>query len=349
MQRTAEVTDVMIVDPEIYLKPIRDAEPCGEPLDYDLSFLELEMAARGKPGQELGSAVIAPEPPNWSEVIRLAAELSTRSKDLRIALLVVRAALNIDGLAGFGHALEILAVYVERYWPGLHPRPDPEDGDDQTVRLNALANLCDPEGLLDELRRVPLTQSRMFGNFSLRDWVEAQRSAAAGGLLVDPDVVTIENSFRDTARDVLEASSAAFGTMLGVIARLDEGTRAHVGIAQAISFDPLIELLLQMRSIVDEHRTASAADIPSEVGAVPDATAYPQEIRDRNDIVGILDRICRWYRTNEPASPVPVLLERAKRLVARDFMALLLELAPEGVAQFRALAGLTADGEARGN
>ena len=71
------------------------------------------------------------------------------------------------------------------------------------------------------------------------------------------------------------------------------------------------------------------------------------DIRDRNDIVGMLDRICRWYRANEPSSPVPPLLERAKRLVAKDFMALLLELAPEGAAQFRALAGLTAEGEQR--
>jgi type VI secretion system protein ImpA len=64
------------------------------------------------------------------------------------------------------------------------------------------------------------------------------------------------------------------------------------------------------------------------------------DIRDRGDIVAALDRICRWYARNEPASPVPALLERVKRLVSKDFLNLLMELAPDGVGQFRHLAGL---------
>ncbi len=40
---------------------------------------------------------------------------------------------------------------------------------------------------------------------------------------------------------------------------------------------------------------------------------------------------------------MPALLERAKRLVSKDFMALLLELAPEGAAHYRSIAGLAAD------
>src|SRR5260221_8773182 len=111
--------DMTILETEIYLKPISDAEPCGEPLDYDLSFLELEMSARGKPAQELGSSIVAAEPPNWNEVDRLAGELSTRSKDLRIAVLAARAALNLEGLAGFGRGLEALAAYIENYWADL--------------------------------------------------------------------------------------------------------------------------------------------------------------------------------------------------------------------------------------
>ena len=105
-----------IPDIDVYLKPISDAEPCGEALDYDLSFLELEMAARGRPAQELGSSVVVAEPPNWSEVDRLAGELSSQTKDLRVAVLAARAALNLEGLAGLRRGLEGLAIYVENYW-----------------------------------------------------------------------------------------------------------------------------------------------------------------------------------------------------------------------------------------
>ncbi|MET1027126.1 MAG: type VI secretion system protein TssA [Dongiaceae bacterium] len=334
-----------ILDSEIYLKPISDAEPCGEALDYDLSFLELEMAARGKPGQQLGSAVIADEPPNWAEVARLADELSLRSKDLRIAVLGARASFNLEGLAGFGRALEPLAVYVERYWPDVHPRPDAEDGDDETVRINALADLCDPEGVLAELRRMPLTQSRIFGNFSLRDWLESKRPAADGSPPPEKDLAAIESSFQDTPFDILEARSRDLGAVLEVVTRIDKGAKERINSLQAVRFDPIIEALQQMLHAVDEHRPAPIADMPSDATGGAASATTSHEIRDRNDIIGMLDRICRWYRTNEPASPVPALLERTKRLVSKDFMALLLELAPAGATQFRALAGLSAEGE----
>jgi type VI secretion system protein ImpA len=61
-------------------------------------------------------------------------------------------------------------------------------------------------------------------------------------------------------------------------------------------------------------------------------------------VIGLLDRICQWYRTNEPSSPVPILLERAKQMVSRDFIELLMELAPDGAPQFRNVAGLRSPG-----
>jgi type VI secretion system protein ImpA len=343
-----------ILDLDVYLKPISDAEPCGEALDYDLSFLELDMAARGKPAQELGSSVVAAEPPNWNEVDRLAGELSSQTKDLRIAVLAARAALNLEGLTGFRRGLEALAIYIETYWEELHPRPDDEEeADDQTVRLNALANLCDPEGLLSELRRVPVAQSRVFGNFAFDVYQEAQRSAAGETPSSGSDIINIESSFRDTPAELLETWSTELRGALEQITRIDKGVRTHVDAVQAVRFDPLSELLQQMLHVVDEHRP-EAAEAGSEAtgtegAAQPGARAPAGEIRDRNDIVSMLDRICRWYRVNEPASPVPALLERTKRLVAKDFMALLVELAPEGAAQFRALAGLTAEGAPHGS
>jgi len=331
-----------ILNRDQYLKPISDAEPCGDALDYDLSFLELEMASRGKSAQEIGAAWVAGEPPNWAEVARLSRELGNRSKDLRVAVLAARAGLNLDGLARFRDALDGLAIYVETFWAAVHPRPDAEDGDDDTVRFNVMANLCDPEGLLAELRRTPLTESRMFGKASLRDHVEAQRTDPA----VVPDTATIESSFLDTERDILEARSADLRAILETATRLDTALQSHSGTAEAIRLSPLLDVLRQMQALVDDHLPSQPVAVAPS-GTAPAAPAS-LDIHDRNDIIVMLDRMCRWYRVNEPGSPVPAMLERVRRLVSKDFMALLLELAPEGAAQFRAIAGLTADGEHRG-
>ena len=46
-----------------------------------------------------------------------------------------------------------------------------------------------------------------------------------------------------------------------------------------------------------------------------------------------------YYERHEPSSPVPLLLKRAKRLVAKDFMEILRDLAPDGVDQAERISG----------
>jgi len=55
------------------------------------------------------------------------------------------------------------------------------------------------------------------------------------------------------------------------------------------------------------------------------------EIRSRADVVMMIDRICAYYEAHEPSSPVPLLLQRARGLVDKRFIDILLELAPNGL------------------
>ncbi|RFB86574.1 hypothetical protein B5K11_28540 [Rhizobium leguminosarum bv. trifolii] len=327
-----------MLDADHLLKPIRDGNACGDALDYDLSFLELEIASHGKPHQQIGDSIATEEAPNWTEVWRLGLDLSARTKDLRVGILLTRSALSQFGFPGLSQGLELLAAYVELYWSELHPRPDPEDDGDQTVRLNALASLCDLSGILAEIRQVPLTASRQFGAFTLRDWAGALRSQSA-----EVDRSTIELAFTDTDPLHLEQISTGLDASLAAATDLDASVRRHVASDEAVRFDPLIVLLTQAKDLVDVHR--KRAQPAAAASPLPDSSKapYPDVIRNRDDVVEILGRICHWYQVNEPASPLSALLERAQRLVSKDFMALVKELAPEGVAQYRSIAGLAVD------
>jgi type VI secretion system protein ImpA len=66
-------------------------------------------------------------------------------------------------------------------------------------------------------------------------------------------------------------------------------------------------------------------------------------INNRNDVIRALDLICDYYRLQEPSSPIPLLLRRAKLLVKKDFLEILQELAPDGLAQAQALRGSESD------
>jgi len=69
------------------------------------------------------------------------------------------------------------------------------------------------------------------------------------------------------------------------------------------------------------------------------APAALRAINSRGDVIRAIDLICAYYAQHEPSSPVPILLERAKRLVAKDFMDILRDLAPDGVAQLEMIRG----------
>ncbi len=60
-------------------------------------------------------------------------------------------------------------------------------------------------------------------------------------------------------------------------------------------------------------------------------------------MIRALDKVCEYYRRTEPSSPVPFLLERAKRMAAMDFVELMRELAPDGLKQATNVMGVSPD------
>ena len=62
---------------DAWLEPLGDPS-CGEDLEYDNDFLELNKAAEGKPETQFSSA----EPPDWGGVKDKAEELFSRTRDI---------------------------------------------------------------------------------------------------------------------------------------------------------------------------------------------------------------------------------------------------------------------------
>ena len=47
-----------------------------------------------------------------------------------------------------------------------------------------------------------------------------------------------------------------------------------------------------------------------------------------------------FFRRHEPSSPVPLFVDRAKRLVSKDFLEVLADVAPDALASARSAGGL---------
>jgi type VI secretion system protein ImpA len=77
------------------------------------------------------------------------------------------------------------------------------------------------------------------------------------------------------------------------------------------------------------------------VGAAATAGAgVPGAIRSREDASRALDAVAEYFRTTEPSSPLPLLLERARRLIACDFLQVLAELVPDAVSDAKRVGGI---------
>jgi type VI secretion system protein ImpA len=319
--------------------------PCGDNLEYDAAFMELEQAAKPKAEQQFGSTVIPGEEPDWVEIRKLALGLLDRTKDLRVYDQLLRASVKLDGMAGLSSSLKLLRSVLDLYWDGLHPQLDPDDDLDPTARVNIIAGLTDPSTVLRSVREAPLVSSRTFGRFSLRE-IGSDVPAEA-----QPDAATVNAAFLDVALETLQETAAAVRSAMDDVRGIEAVITDKVGASNAPDLSALGTMLRDAARVLDARlssRGVGAEEVAGEevaeeggvpTGSRPAGVSAPGQIASRDDVLRTLDRLCDYYARYEPSSPVPVLLLRAKRLVPLSFMDILQDLIPDAVSMAQVYTG----------
>ncbi|MDS4031058.1 MAG: type VI secretion system protein TssA [Candidatus Contendobacter sp.] len=345
-----------VIDIEELLSEIAAAAPCGEDLEYDPAFAEMEELAQETPERQYGDTIIPAEPPDWRGVRKTALTLFERTRDLRVAVYLTRALLHVDGLAGFADGLALVDGLIERYWDTVYPQLDPEDDNDPTLRINTIVALCDPEATLRVLREAPLISSRVLGRFSLRD------VQIAAGVLTPvatddqaelPTQAKIDGAFQEVGPENAQAVAVVVAEAMARVERIEARLTDQIGVTQAPDLSALTGVLKEIRQalaeqlqrqgagLADEAPAAEATDMGlSEGGGGGGQRLVVGEIASRDEVIRMLDKICEYFNRYEPSSPVPFLLKRARNLVAKDFMAILNDLAPGGTEQVNLIFGI---------
>ncbi len=346
------------LDVAAWLGAVSDGSPAGPNLEFDAAFGALSRAAQGKPEQQYGNTIIAAEEPDWKEVQAQATSLLERSRDLRVLGHLAVARLHLGGLPDYAEVLALTRQLVETRWDEIHPQLDPEDDNDPTLRANALLHFAHGGLILKCLRDMPLANSPRLGHYSWRD------VAAATGLIPNNDPKTINetvirSAFQDSNPEGLailrQAADTAAGEADAIIAAFEE----RAGPGTSPDFSELTKLLRQMAQAIQRYMPLLAAE-PAEVTPEPEAEAEPggavtertvaqrpgvvtaaslTEVTTRADALRLLDLACQYYQRFEPSSPLPMLIERARRLADKDFLDILRDLAPDGLGQAQIVIG----------
>lgn len=330
-------------DPENFIGPLEKAGPSGPNLEYDGEFQELERAQVGRPEQVIGNTVKPGVEPDWTDVQRRAEALLTRTRDLRVAVVLTIASLKTLGFSGLAAGLTVIRGLLERQWETVHPQLDADDENDPTFRLNSLAALGSADGLLKALRVAPMVRSKAIGRFDLRDirMASGRQPSPAGS--DPPQQAQIDAAFMDAPLEDLQNSAAAITGSLDQVTSIDRLLVDKVG-DQAPDLKPLVVDLSEIRRILNQKLAArgAPADVSAAEPMAPAAVrpAFSGEIASRDDVARALERICDYYREHEPSSPIPLLLQRAKRLISKDFLEIIRDLAPAGAAEAESIGGV---------
>lgn len=324
---------------ESLLSPLSADAPCGADPEYDAAFLALQEASAGKGEQQFGTTVIAAREPDWPSVHQQARELVERTRDLRTAVLFTRSGARVEGLSGAVRGLQLVRGLLERYWDDVHPRLDASEGGDPTARLNALSALSHPAAGLADFRAASLTGQR--GGVTVRD-IELTIGRA------DP----LPGEGVPTEEGVMQGVQAAIAAQPAVAQQMLAASEASLALTACFeqrldaTFTPDLEALQRLLKRVAATARRVAGTAAEAAGAGADASAdgaapAPPSgaLCSREDVIRSLERACEWIERNEPTNPAPLLIRRSQRLMTKNFVDIIRDLVPEGVAQIEKLAG----------
>lgn len=333
---------------EALLTPIGEASPCGDDLEYDAAFTALAAASERKPEQQFGDTVIPAVEPEWREVAEQSDAILRRSKDVRAAVLLLRAATRLQGVPGFVAGLQLLIGLFDRFWDGIHPTLDADDDNDPTMRLNALAPLWDENMVLRDLYDAQVGVAAGVGPIRVRDIAVANNALTAVGGEPTYSMAQIQGGLAAVQAEhpgLLQAAVSAPRLVEQLQALLAERTSR----ADAVNLGALrgIARMLQKAcslasGVPADAEAGNAADAAPSSQAAGDAlrpAAARGEIQSRQDAVQMLDRVIRYLEQAEPGNPAPLLIDRAKKLIGVSFLEIMANLAPNAMDTIETVTG----------
>lgn len=337
----------MAVVLEEVLKPVSEDAPWGEDLasGHDLFSLNQSCEAARMPGAKA----------DWATLQSQAVALLARSKDLRVAMILARALARHDGLSGAADGLQLITQLVTRYWDQkLYPY---KEKNPEVIRTNVLLPLVsrDPSaGYAHDLRLAKVAPETRMGVLLVRDIllsqgvIPAQPGESAKG---QEEILAMLNRSQEEHKIVLDGAARALNAVLELRDVLKDRTTA------SLDFAPLIEALRPVAEVCAglggpplpaslakapaEGRTASESSAAPDQVAQPGAAPQPRGgIQNEQDAHRVLEEVCLYLESKHPSHPAPLLIRRAQRLLKKNFLEIIEDLAPSSLDAIRGIGGI---------
>jgi type VI secretion system protein ImpA len=320
--------------PEGLLNPIPGDNPSGKNLRYDPIYDKIREARREEEALPQGDWSYGIKKADYPLVIKLATEaLSTKSKDLQIAVWLTEALLFRDHIAGLRESLDLLKALLETFWDTMYPEIEDDDVEIRAAPLGWVGSRLDAG-----VRRLSLTKNKL----DLLKYQESRRvgyeadcagndaKTAARNNAIEEKKCTAEEfdqAVRATGDAYYEKLAANLIAALESLQSLEAFSDEKFG-RGAPNFANLRTALEEVQDMVKQYHKpvvlepeASVEEPAEEVRAESAAAGAPvtkkravtAEPVDREDAMQRVSAVAGFLRRESPQNPVPYLLLRAAR------------------------------------
>jgi type VI secretion system ImpA family protein len=316
------------MDLEELLAPVSEDAPTGPDLAYDPERGTIEQAFESSVSIDTSGEAVEGAEIDWRPIIGLIEQQSAQTKDIWLAVYLCRAGARSGQIELTETGAQYLAGLLERYWEGVHPQLE-EYG--FQGRKGPCESLTRRGEFLGPLERAPLLQHPRLGRFSGADFERFRAGAeAADGYGM------FRAALAETPEEDLIQIVTRLDAIMEAFKRADAVLTANADGDTAANFKPTYDLLTQIKNAVQSFTSTPAAPEPGEDAApgetsratTSDGPRIAGRVESREDVIKALDAIADYYRRREPASPVPVALQRAREWVNLDFLSLIEDIAP---------------------
>lgn len=313
-----------ILNFEKLLAPVTEEDPCGEDLSDLTEYYILEELAEGKEETQFGEA----EPPDWHQTEALAKKLLLQGKEMWVIFHLMCAMTANHGTLGLNEGFCFLLKVMSAFWEDIFPEPDFDDANPFEQRMEVLQSLSSTTSpLLNNIRSMPICKSRQLGAFSYRDVLISQGEIKAAEDETPVEKNLIEAAIRDSDPEFTGQMIFSLKETLQHIREIESFLTETAGQkpngSNIQNIENTIESILAFvepytGAGVEEESDTGKENVPGDTEDPADASV-PVTLNSRDDVYALLGEMIQWYEQNEPASPVAMLLNRAKSLVGKNF------------------------------
>lgn len=284
----------------------------------------------------------------WMIVLNQATELLRSNKHLRVAVYLCDAAVRRQGLRGLAQSLGVIRGICEKYWDDFHPLAAGPSG--KQARVNILSGLGG-NNFMAALRNMPLME-RVSGA-TLKAYEAAMETGGNNDSAARSFALS---ALGDQPKEKLDEAFALAGEAaehIGwICARIDAeySPDSDVDCGEFLSgvdgkLIPKVDSIRRILSFLTGVPVAETSGNPGVAAGPAAAAAVDAGAFSKARIRPMLDQIIGYYQDNEPSSPVPLLLLRAKRLMDLSFIDLVNDtVGDDGVRKAQQILGTGKEG-----